>query len=94
MEILNQIKIKGRVVALGETVVTFILLILGILGVGDIREGWKEMGTPYATIYLGSIASWMTLKAATTIGDVFAKTKEKVAAIKEGGTGAETTEGA
>lgn len=86
-EILNQIKIKGRVVALTETAVTFILLILGLFGVGDIREGWKEMGTPYATIYGISITAWMTAKAATTIGEVVAKTKEKVAAIKNGGQG-------
>lgn len=84
-EILNKIVIKGRVVALGETVVTFILLILGIIGVGDIREGWKEMGAPYATIYLGSLATWMTAKAATSIGNVLAKTREKIAAIKNGG---------
>lgn len=87
-EILNQIKIKGRVVALGETVVTFILLILGLLGVGDIREAWKweNMGATYTTIFLGSVGVWMTAKAATTIGDVVAKTKEKIAAIKNGGT--------
>lgn len=87
-EILNQIKIKGRVVALGETVVTFILLIAGLVGVGDIREAWKweNMGSAYTTIFLGSIGVWMTAKAATTIGDVMAKTKEKIATIKSGGS--------
>lgn len=85
-EMLNKIEIKGRVVALGETVVTFILLILGIIGVGDIRQGWVEMGTPYATVYGLSLGAWMSLKAATTIGNVVAKTKEKIATIKNGGT--------
>lgn len=84
-EILNQIKIKGRVVALAETVVTFILLILALFGVGDLREGWKEIGTPYATIYGISISAWMITKSATTIGDIVSKTKEKIAAIKNGG---------
>jgi hypothetical protein len=77
--------IKGKTVALLETAITFVLLILAFCGIEAVKDGWERIGGVYATIFLTSLGLFWTKQAVTTVAGVMQKTKEIIAKTQNGG---------